>query len=179
VSSPAQRGDEAELFERHANHLVRMVQARTGAPHDVAEDACTFAWMQLLRNQPERESIVGWLFVVAANEARRLLRAPRPAELDEDSDRDVSAYRSRTVDVEVTVEAYEALEGIADLSEQQVRIFSLHLAGLTYTEICAATGYSRRQVDRHIVRARARLRERHSDQRHAARLHGADGGSSR
>jgi RNA polymerase sigma factor (sigma-70 family) len=177
VSAPAQRGDEAELFERHATRLVRMVQGRTGAPRDVAEDACTFAWLQLLRIQPERESIVGWLFVVAANEARRLLCAPHHAELDENSGRDVSSYRSRTVDVEVTVETYEALEEIADLSEQQVRIFSLHLAGLTYTEICAATGYSRRQVDRHIVRARARLRERHSDQQHAARVRGTDGGS--
>lgn len=43
---------------------------------------------------------------------------------------------------------------------QLLRIFSLHLAGLSYNEICDATGYSRTQVNRQIVRARARLRER-------------------
>jgi RNA polymerase sigma-70 factor, ECF subfamily len=175
VSTRAQRGDERELFERHAKRLVRMVQGTTGAPRQIAEDACAFAWLQLLRRQPERGSIVGWLFVVALNEARRLLRTPVHAELDDESDAHAPSNGARPTELDVTLEAHEALEEIAALSEQQVRIFSLHLAGLTYDEISAATGYSARQVDRHIVRARARLRKQWSEDQGLERGRPANG----
>ena len=159
MSMPAQRGDEAKLFERHGQQLVRMVQGRTGVRRDVAEDACAFAWVQLLRRQPEREAILGWLFVVALNEARRRLRAPVECEFAE-TNLSARPYGACLQDLDATIEAHEALEEIACLGEQKVRIFSLHLAGLTYEEISAATGYSARQVDRHTVPARARVRQR-------------------
>ena len=54
------------------------------------------------------------------------------------------------------------------ISAQQVRIFSLHVAGLTYDEICEATGYSWTQVNRHMVRARSRVRARRDGWRPAA-----------
>jgi RNA polymerase sigma factor (sigma-70 family) len=176
VSTPAQRGDERELFERHDKCLVRMVQGTTGAPRQLAEDACAFAWLQLLRRQPERGSVVGWLFVVALNETRRLLRAPVHAELDHESDGRAPSCGARPTELDVTVEAHEALEEIAALSEQQVRIFSLHLAGLTYDEISEATGYSARQVDRHVARARARLRKQCSADQGLERGRAANGG---
>jgi RNA polymerase sigma factor (sigma-70 family) len=175
MNAPAQRGDEAELFERHGRRLVRIVQGASGAPRQVAEDACAFAWLQLLRRQPERGSIVGWLVVVALNEARRLLSGRVHGELDDETETHAPSLGARAADIDVTVEAHEALEEIAALTEQQVRIFSLHLAGLTYEEICAATGYSRRQVDRHIVRARTRLRERCSEDQRAGRGPGNGG----
>jgi hypothetical protein len=71
---PAQRGDEAELFERHSGRLLRAVRRAIGGRPQVAEDACSFAWVQLLRTQPERDSIFPWLCVVATNEALRLLK---------------------------------------------------------------------------------------------------------
>jgi DNA-directed RNA polymerase specialized sigma24 family protein len=71
---PTQRGDEPELFRRHHGRLLRLVARDTGAPPALAEDACSFAWLQLLRDQPERERIVGWLRVVARHEALRLQR---------------------------------------------------------------------------------------------------------
>lgn len=157
----APHGDEAKLFEHHAEPLVRIVQRTLSVPRHVAEDACAFAWMQLLRKQPERESIVGWLRVVATREALRLIRASgRYAPFEEDPDEPQAVHADERADLELTLEAREALRSAAALTEQQVRIFSLHLAGLSYDEICAATGYSRTQVNRQIVRARARLRER-------------------
>jgi DNA-directed RNA polymerase specialized sigma24 family protein len=113
--------------------------------------------------------------MVALNEARRLLSGRVHSELDDETETHAPSLGARAADLDVTVEAHEALEQIAALSEQQVRIFSLHLAGLTYEEICAATGYSRRQVDRHIVRARRRLRERCSEDKRAGRGPGNGG----
>jgi RNA polymerase sigma factor (sigma-70 family) len=161
MGRPPQRGDEAELFERYGDRLVRVVEGAIRAPRQVAEDACAFAWLQLLRTQPEREAIFAWLRVVATREALRVLKAQsRYAEFDEDSVESVPTSAAADTELPLKVEAREALEHIAALSPQEVRIFSLHVAGLSYDEICDETGYSWTQVNRHMVRARSRLRER-------------------
>lgn len=161
MSGPAQRGDEAELFERYAERLLRAVRRAVGGRRHVAEDACSFAWVQLLRTQPERRSIFPWLCVVATNEARRLVRGQaRHVEFDEDVAGSTPSPCCQGTDLQLTMEVREALEHIAELSAQQVRIFSLHVAGLSYDEICEATGYSWTQVNRHMVQARARVRAR-------------------
>ena len=169
MSAPARRGDEAELFERHAARLLRVVRGAIGGRHHVAEDACSFAWLQLLRTQPEREATFAWLCVVAVNEARRLLKGQaRQAELDEDDVASLPSPAGKGTDLQLTIEVREALEHIAELSAQQVRIFSLHVAGLSYDEICAATGYSWTQVNRHMARARWRVRARRDGPRRRA-----------
>lgn len=156
----AQRGDETALFERHAKQLVRAVRRELRVQQDIAEEACAIAWVQLLRTQPERDAIFAWLRVVATREAIRLVRTQgRDTSLDEHRADTHPAYQDRRVDLELSVEAREALERIGALTARQVRIFSLHLAGLTYEEISAATGHSRRSVERNVTRARARLRE--------------------
>jgi RNA polymerase sigma factor (sigma-70 family) len=161
---PPQRGDEAELFERYGERLVRLVRSRTGGSQQMAEDACSFAWIQLLRYQPERDSVFAWLRVVATREAVRLLKGQlRNAALDEDPVESPGAYVDKRADLQLAVDAHEAMAELARLTSQQVRIFSLHIAGLTYDEICAATGYSWRQVDRHMQRARAHVRARRPD----------------
>lgn len=161
MSGPTQRGDEAELFERYAERLLRAVRRAIGGRRHVAEDACSFAWVQLLRTQPERHSIFPWLCVVATNEARRLVKGQaRHAEFDEDAVGSTPSPGAKGRDLQLAVEVREALEDIAQLSAQQIRIFSLHIAGLTYDEICDATGYSWTQVNRHMVQARSRVRAR-------------------
>ena len=167
MSGPAQRGDEAELFERHAARLLRIVRSALGGRHHVAEDACSFAWLQLLRTQPERDRIFGWLYAVAINEARaQLKRQSRQAEFEESPREPTPAHFDERADLELAREAREVLEQMADeLGEQKLRIFSLHVAGLSYDEICAATGYSWTQVNRHMVRARSRVRARRAGSR--------------
>jgi DNA-directed RNA polymerase specialized sigma24 family protein len=73
----SERGDEAALFLEHQRFLLRVTTRRLGGSQDVAEEACAFAWLQLLRCQPDREAVVGWLRVVARNEGLRLLRISR------------------------------------------------------------------------------------------------------
>jgi RNA polymerase sigma factor (sigma-70 family) len=140
---------------------VRIVRGTIGAPGHVVEDACSFAWLQLLRFQPERDALFAWLRVVATREALRLLKGQaRHAAFDDDPVEPTPAYVDKSTDLQLAAEVREALEHIAALTPQQVRIFSLHLAGLSYDEICDATGYSWTQVNRHMVRARSRLRAR-------------------
>jgi len=69
---PAPCGDEAELFGRHHRDLQRAVARAVNAPPELIEDACQNAWAILLRRQPERASVFGWLYVVASREAFRL-----------------------------------------------------------------------------------------------------------
>lgn len=61
---PKPRGDEDELYRRHHRALHRSVACVVRAPHELIEDACQTAWTILLRNQPDRRSIFGWLRVV-------------------------------------------------------------------------------------------------------------------
>jgi RNA polymerase sigma factor (sigma-70 family) len=169
VTGPAPRGDEAELFERDSERLLRVVRRAIGGRGQIAEDACSFAWLQLLRTQPERNSIFPWLCTVAINEARRLLKGQtRLAEFDENPAEPTATHVDTGADVELALEARQALELMAELSDQKVRIFSLHVAGFTYDEICAATGYSWTQVNRHMVRARSRVRARREASRRAS-----------
>jgi RNA polymerase sigma factor (sigma-70 family) len=139
---------------------VRAVRAELRVPEHIAEEAAAIAWVQLLRSQPEREAIFAWLRVVAIREAIRLLRAQgREPSLDEDYADAGRACEDRRADLELTVEAREALERLGALTARQIQIFSLHVAGLTYEEISAATGHSRRAVERHVTPARRRLRD--------------------
>jgi DNA-directed RNA polymerase specialized sigma24 family protein len=115
------------------------------------DEACSFAWVQLLGHQPERESVAGWLWRVAVREVWRLEAAEhRQQELREDRSeaRDAIGPRHRWV---------EALEAVSSLRSRQRRLLGLQAAGHTYDEIVATTGDSWRTVDRQLVRARKRL----------------------
>jgi DNA-directed RNA polymerase specialized sigma24 family protein len=81
---PPERGDEAALFLEHQRFLLRVTARRFGGSQELAEDACAFAWLQLLRCPPDREAVVGWLRVVARNEGLRLLRIRRREPFLED-----------------------------------------------------------------------------------------------
>ena len=67
--TPPARGDEEDLYARHADLLLQIVRRRASAPDTVVEDACAVAWAQLLRYQPERDRVVAWLVTVATREA--------------------------------------------------------------------------------------------------------------
>ena len=49
------------------------LRATVNSSLETADDACAFAWVQFMREQPDREqSWRGWLFRVAQREAWRL-----------------------------------------------------------------------------------------------------------
>ena len=152
-SSPAPCGDEAQIFTSHHATLRARVSRHVHTSASNVDDACSFAWLQLLRRQPRRATVLEWLTTVAIHEALRLdatdrRRAPLQAAGE-------PATRSPTLTHE---QAREALEVVAALPPRQRQLVGLHAAGFTYDEIAALTGTSHRAVDRHLRRARAVLR---------------------
>lgn len=165
ITSPVlQRGDEAELYLRHHRALVRAVARSVNASRELIEDACQTAWLILLRRQPDRERVFGWLRTVAIHEAYRLsgierrdVRLDALASVD-GAVRGPERVADRRAGVECHLDARLALARVAELPARQRRLFALQLAGLSYAEAAGVTGDSVRTVDRQLRRAHARVR---------------------
>jgi DNA-directed RNA polymerase specialized sigma24 family protein len=167
------RGDEAELFHRHHQRLLGSVSRAVCAPDAVVEDACAFAWQRLIETQPQRsERIFGWLRKVAIHEAWRLARNERreapPRQPGQSGDQDgagdvwESLIPSRWC-LEQRLEALAALRLLASLPEKQRDYLSLLIAGFSYAEIQELRFASLTNVNKHLVKARARIRWRESE----------------
>ena len=64
------RGDETQLYKDHSSALRAAVRHFVNADDAVIEDACSFAWLQLMRHQPDRgPTLFAWLRTVAVREA--------------------------------------------------------------------------------------------------------------
>lgn len=130
----------------------------------LVEDACARAWERLLVCQPDRgEHLFAWLRRVAIHEAwalaRRDLREVEPAHPDRDwVDAQRSAAADRTERAERTERALEALQALAGLGERERRYMALRVVGWSYKEIAAGCGVTYTNVNRHLVRAHAKLR---------------------
>lgn len=148
------RGDEADLFRRHNAELVRWLMRRLNVSREVAEDAAQIAWTQLYRRQPDRETVVGWLYTVAKHEVfailRRAKREPMPERLPEPT---TSAV------VEDPIAAKDALRLLDQLKPPQREVLLLLAEGYSYKEVAAITGRTYTWVNRHATEGRAALRE--------------------
>lgn len=159
MTAPAdRRGDEAELFRAHHDRLVGRLSRHLGGERDIAEEACTLAWLQLLRLQPERtDTLVGWLYTVAKHEAYALLRRRRREVAHDELEPDPAAAAAG--DPFEQLAQVDLLALIGQLSPQQRLALGLFARGYSYREICAATGKSYTWVNRHITEGRARIRQ--------------------
>ena len=154
----AARGDEAELYERLNQPLERVVRARLRGPAAALEDACAFAWEQLLRCQPERsEALFAWLVTVATHEGWRLVRIERRARAAEPGVLDSVPGPER--ELEARMWALAALQALAALRSPERRLLALRAAGYSYRELAALEESSYTAVNRHLTRARNRVRE--------------------
>src|SRR3954453_4626762 len=71
-----QQGDEAETFALYNDALMRRVASVGRTSHETIEDACSIAWAQFLRHQPDRDrESRAWLFKTAQREAWALDQA--------------------------------------------------------------------------------------------------------
>ncbi len=150
------RGDEAEVYNAHRLALECAVRRAVNAPAACIEDACSFAWLQFLRLQPDRDTVFPWLRTVAIREAWRLSRRERRDGHLEDA----PAWEERTATESLrrTTEAHHALESLAALPHRQRRYLTLLVSGHSYAEIARTTGATYTNVNKHLTRARASLR---------------------
>lgn len=74
------RGNEGELIATHGARLRVIVSKAVNTAEVNVDDACAFAWLQLLAIQPRRETVFPWLIRVAIREAWRLDRIQRRDE---------------------------------------------------------------------------------------------------
>jgi RNA polymerase sigma factor (sigma-70 family) len=153
----------ADLYGALAGSLRRIVAGQVTAPDAVIEDACQFAWSTLLRHRDRvrRQTALGWLARTALNEAFKLIRSERrELSLDELLER-VGAHNAPpwalTPSVEEQVEQRARLASLSALPERQQRAIWLQGLGFSYTEMTGCTGWSRRTVERQLMRAKRTL----------------------
>ena len=161
TTAPARVGDETTLFAELHPKLARQVRRLVRTSEENVQDACSFAFLQLLRYQPSRESAFSWLLTVAVREAVKLDqrgRRDRPLPAREDGV-ELEPVDERA-DPELWLETLAALEAIAaaGLSARQAQIVALHAAGHTYESISEMLALSERTVERQLLRARRKLR---------------------
>ena len=154
--------DTAALFSRYDRKLRDRVSAVVNTSQANIEDACMFAWVQLLRHEiDEIDAAYSWLTTVAIREAVKLDRADRRRSLPVDDNgaviepidpRDELAVRDMLDHPAAVIQQ-------AGLTSRQLEMIALQAWGLNYEAIAARTGNSRRTVDRELVRARAKLAE--------------------
>lgn len=162
---PPLHGDEALLFERLHPRLLRFLRRQIAASDALIDDAVSHAWVQLLRCQPHRESVYGWLCKVAIHEAYRLSqRERRDIRLDgftagaDDETLEPATALTLEETSEQRATAREALTVLAGLPIRQRRFLALKAGGHSYDEICAQTGASYTNVNKHLTRARDNIR---------------------
>jgi len=155
---PRLHGDEAELYSRLHAPLERAVRARVRGPAASVEDACSFAWEQLLQRQPERsERLLGWLVTVATREGWRLVRIERRTAAAGAGE--LEQVRAPERELEHHARALEALQALAGLRPAEQRLLALRAAGYSYRELMAIERRTYTWVNRTLVRGTRRLRE--------------------
>jgi DNA-directed RNA polymerase specialized sigma24 family protein len=162
-STPTPRGDEEALYRAHHTRLLRLIAHDVSARPQVIEDACAFAWAELLARQPERTSIVGWLRIVASREAIRLAQHDRVTVPMSALDPGRLLASSRPMccppaDADDHCHALEALAMVAGLPERKRTFLAAKVAGYSYNEIAAQLDVSWLTVNRQLVRARTAVR---------------------
>lgn len=166
----ALRGDESDLFTAHHARLRRAVRSAVNTSPEVVDDACQAAWAILLRRQPDRgPTLSAWLKTVAIHEAYRLHRTDHAAVSlqglgggEEDADARTAAGCQHVSDdrLELQLEARRALRALAELPDRQRECLTLKAAGFSYDEIRElAGGVTLTNVNKHLVRARRRMRD--------------------
>jgi len=155
---PELLGDEADLFLAHHGPLLRHVaRAVPGCP-SVVEEACAFAWSELVRLQPDRDRVVAWLAVVARREAIRLARRSRrePCTANPGD----NALWTTACELTRTLDTRAALQLVAMLPARKRAVLGLQVGGYSHAEIAGALQMTPRTVARQLTRARAAVMAR-------------------
>ena len=160
----ARREAVAAFYARESGRLLARVTDELASGRAVAEDACQTAWLALLGREDVALDASGgaWLRAVALTAGARVARGrdiPAQPVLDHEAGRAVGESEpcERVVELEELAGRRARLLGV---SPRQRMLLGLQGLGLSYDEISAVTGNSRRTVQRQLLRGRAALRAR-------------------
>lgn len=152
-----------ELYAAESGRVRRAVRRGVQARPPLIEDACQAAWARYVaaRDRVNRDAAISWLITTAIHEAWRLARVEcRDLSLEMLlDDTDDSEWEPLAPDVEEAAGLRLRLEALRALPERQGRLVWLQGLGLTYADMAAATGDSRRTVERQLLRGRHALKE--------------------
>jgi len=158
-----QQGDEAELFELYNDQLLRRLARAVQTSPDIIEDACSIAWAQFLRHQPDRNrGWRTWLFTTAQREAWVLDQKRREVRSlgDDSGDGPVIAEPTDGRDPFSERDELEAaVDVLGQLPPRLRRVAFLRATGHRYSEIQEITGDSRTRVSQLIRRANEHIRD--------------------
>ncbi len=161
-SAPEISYDLGSLYAALSGPLERIVRLDVRAPDPVIEDACQFAWSRLVfhAGRVRGEAALSWLAKTAVHEAFKLIRREgRELSLDAVLEHPTRpAACSSGPSPHELAELMEQLESIRGLPERQQRLLWMQGLGLSYEEMAASTGCTRRTVERQLLRAKHRIR---------------------
>ena len=156
---PPLRGDEERLYIAYSNRLEAVVSRLVNTSAANVEDACSFAWMQLLIKQPRRDSAFSWLTKVAMRQAIRLDQRSRGRDVALE-DEVLLGGRLPDDKLEERILICETLEQLTGIHERRRGMLVMHSVGFTYDEIADAHGISAKRACALVYRARLQVRER-------------------
>jgi RNA polymerase sigma factor (sigma-70 family) len=148
----------SRIVRAHHDDMVRVCKVITGDP-ELAQDAAQAAWpiaWRKLGSLREPERLRPWLVTIAANEARRMLRAQRGSHTTDLATADVARIEfdpaQRDPDLDL-------LASVRRLDADDRRILALrYVAGFDATEIGRAIGMTPSGVRSRLSRLVERLR---------------------
>ena len=160
--------DLAALYAEHHRSLPRLVAQHTSTDPDTIDDACSFAWTQLLTHHNvdltvAHWSSLAWLTTTATREAWRLHRQARQnTATDEHTqqtrrhDRDTDRHAP---DAATIAEQHERLALVTQIPERPRRFLLRLMLGYSYREISTHEGASITTTNKQIARAKRLLRQ--------------------
>jgi DNA-directed RNA polymerase specialized sigma24 family protein len=150
------RGDEHDLYATAHARLRAVVGSAVNTSDANIDDACSFAWLKLLANQPRRATAFGWLAKVAIREAWRVDRAERArGTITGDlNSLEIADEANRAAD---RLALEETLEALAAIHPRKRAMLVMHTLGFTHAEIAAEHGISPQRARELVYRARLQL----------------------
>ena len=154
------------LYAEHSASLERLVAKRASTDPDTIQDACAFAWTQLLTHEhvdltPPHWRSLAWLTQTAIREAWRLHeRACRTVGADEITLEILAAARGRYMPAADTIAVqHDRLQLVAQIPERPRRFLLRQALGYSYAEISAHERATLTTTNKQIAGAKRLLRQ--------------------
>jgi DNA-directed RNA polymerase specialized sigma24 family protein len=165
------------IYRQHARELERRVATRARAEPQTIEDACSFAWMQLITHPSidldgPSDGALAWITRVAVHEAWRLEATRARDELLDEATlrRELRQHEQTMPGVDELAAQRARLDLVAQIPPRPCRFLLRQELGHSYREIAELEGVTRTCTNKQLARAKRLLRQ--IEQRHNNTLAG-------